>query len=100
MAALDPTKEDWAWFEIWQDTGAGVLVFRRSQDPHHRSNVFNAMAYLDANVLEAAVAASETAKDNKVARAALPGAEAVAVSKNTELAKLLNKHTYYLRYTL
>lgn len=99
MAALDATKEDWAWFEIWQDIGNETLVFRRAQDPHHRSNIFNHMAYLDANIFEKAVEASATAKDDKVTRAEVPGAFALSVKPNANLAGLLNKHTYYVRYT-
>lgn len=91
MAA--PT-EDWAYFTVVQRTD-GTLTFTRISDPHHRSSLLQAVAYIDAAELDKLLAASVAAKDGKVTAVPTPGAEALAVAGITTL---VNRHTYIIKY--
>lgn len=92
MAATKLT-EDWAYFTVVQRTD-GTLTLTRIADPHHRSSLLQAVAYVDAVLLDKAAEDSATAKDGKVTVVPTPGVEALTLAGIT----LANRHTYIIKY--
>lgn len=80
---------DMAFFEVWQDDTNKVLHYRRIASPRDKTNVFHAIAYFDADLLDAAVAKS----NGKITRSTMPGDWALKqVLGDAEGQKIIDTH--------